>query len=259
MNDHKMSITYQEKNQNSFDENLQYGWIKLYRSATDQFKGQGDLLALFCWLLAHVDRETKYAGSIKIRQSGEFKGAIIFIANGLGWSRSRVIRNLEKLKRMEIVTQKSDNKKTSISIINWDIYQKNNSTIEHPALQRPDNDRTTTGHNTRIKNKKLKTKNGGDTRAHDEPLLTPPENDVWNSYSNNYEIAYGVKPLQNSNQRRLIRQLIERVGETASGVVGYYLACRNEFYISKAHILDFCIEDAEKLSTAYQQKQLKRK
>jgi hypothetical protein len=73
---------------------------------------------------------------------------------------------------------------------------------------------------------------------------------VIKAYSEAYEERYKVKPLINGMVCRIAQNIIKRVGaDKAPVLVRFYVGHSNAWYLQKAHSLEYCLKDCEKLHT----------
>ncbi|KKC30917.1 hypothetical protein [Caldanaerobacter subterraneus] len=105
------------------------GWIKLYRSVTEHWlwkdkpfsKGQAwvDML-----LMANHSNNKFVLGNELIElEKGSFITSIRKLSERWGWSRTKVIKFLDLLKKDHMISYFSDTKKTVVSIENYGFYQ----------------------------------------------------------------------------------------------------------------------------------------
>lgn len=121
------------------------GYIKIHRSMLDWEWYQDDRCVR---LLLHLHLKANYSpGRWKGRdvEAGQMVTSSVALAGQLDWSRSAVIRTLEKLKECGEVDTTSDNKWTLITLRKWDKFQ---GVHEKPDSKRASN-RTATGQQTR--------------------------------------------------------------------------------------------------------------
>lgn len=73
---------------------------------------------------------------------------------------------------------------------------------------------------------------------------------VIKAYTEAYEQRYKVKPLINGMVCRIAQNIIKRVGaDKAPKLVEFYVSHNNAWYLQKAHSLEYCLKDCEKLHT----------
>ena len=110
------------------------GYIKIDRGILKHWlwedkpfsKGQAwiDLLLLAVW------KESKelYRGELVERTPGEIFCSIEWLADKWGWNRKTVMRFLDVLERDNMITQTRTKKGTTITIVNWTVYQTQGTT-----------------------------------------------------------------------------------------------------------------------------------
>lgn len=264
-------IPHDDENQNNFDNNNNnnnpdVNWFRIHRSMyTGPLYGRGDLQALWVLLISEAEWKTHKRG-IKTYKRGTYYYGLNKIRSILGCCKRKLKRDIEELESHGFIKRKKtlvkQHEQYEVTICNYDKYQGGR---EHQgALEGSlegslkDAKRDYSKELKKRKNKELK--KGGNTRAHDElPKTPPPINEMWDAYSNAKERAYGVKPLKTPKQIIQLGQIAELVGfEHASEFVSFYVTCGTDFYKSKAHDLKFCLEDVDKINTAFQQRLKKR-
>lgn len=106
------------------------GWIKLHRKIMESDIWQGDepFDHKSAWidllLMAnHKDKKLMFGGQIITVKAGQKITSLVKLAERWGWSRNKVTRYLDGLQEMGMIDRKSDNKKTLINIVNYNIYQ----------------------------------------------------------------------------------------------------------------------------------------
>lgn len=114
------------------------GWIKLYRQIQDNEMWDGkkepfdhrsawiDLLLL----ANHKDKDLLFGNQIITVKAGQKITSLVALAERWNWSRNKVRRYLGVLQELQMIDRKSDNKKTLITIVNYGIYQSNESESE---------------------------------------------------------------------------------------------------------------------------------
>lgn len=130
------------------------GWIKLWRKFADDplwvsepfTKGQAwvDLL-----LMAQGTENTIFKnGKFVEFQPGTVYKSILELSTRWKWSRNKVSRFLKSLENEAMVETKSDTTNgTTITIENWGVYQGRVQQTKQGRNRKPDNARTTDGHN----------------------------------------------------------------------------------------------------------------
>lgn len=126
------------------ESNKNRGWIKLYRSIQDNplwNEKPFDKARAWIDLLLMANHEDRYVGSIKV-EAGSFITSMQKLAERWGWSRSAVIRYMNRTQSEHMVILKADTKRTLVSVVNWASYQGGRTQSGHKA----DTNRTQSGH-----------------------------------------------------------------------------------------------------------------
>ena len=120
----------------------QKGWMPIYRRLQDHWlwqdkpfaKGQAWLDLLL--LASHNENEFLFGNQIVKNEIGSFITSELKLMERWGWSKTKVRAFLKLLQDEQMIVKKSDNKKTTITIVNYSIYgnyetakelQKNNN------------------------------------------------------------------------------------------------------------------------------------
>jgi len=124
------------------------GWISIHRKIMDCWiwndepfsKGQAwvDLLLL----ANHQDKKISFDGGLVTVKAGQRLTSIKQLSERWRWSRHKVSDFLNLLEKDEMIEQKRDNKKTLITIVNYEVYQGENVCEGHQK----DIKRTSKGH-----------------------------------------------------------------------------------------------------------------
>lgn len=106
----------------------QKGWMPIYRRLQDHWlwqdkpfaKGQAWLDLLL--LASHNDNEFLFGNQIVKNEVGSFITSELKLADRWGWGRKKVRLFLELLQNEQMIVKKGDNKKTTITIVNYSVY-----------------------------------------------------------------------------------------------------------------------------------------
>ena len=138
------------------------GYIKLHRQIEDCWiwncepfsKGQAwiDLLLQ----ANHEDHNTMFNGDVMVIGRGQRLTSIKALSERWMWSRHKVSDFLDTLEKDNMISQKRDNKRTLINIVNYGIYQDAVSESGHQT----DIKRTSNGHQKDTNNNDKNDKNG---------------------------------------------------------------------------------------------------
>jgi hypothetical protein len=124
---------YQQNNETNivadYQENYYSGWVKTYRSIanhwiwTDKPFSKGQAFIDLIMLANHKDNKFMFNGQLTECKRGQFITSEIKLMERWGWSKSKLKRFLKMLEDDQMVIKKTDNKKTSLTILNYGIYQ----------------------------------------------------------------------------------------------------------------------------------------
>lgn len=166
-------------------EGKEKGWISLYRAMEDGWlwedkpfaRGQAwiDLLLQ----ANHKDKKTFSKGELVIVNRGSFLTSDQLLADRWGWSRKKVRTFLEVLVKEQMIELKRSPKGTSLTLVNWDLYQGLGTTEEQQKIQQRDNRGTT--------EEQQKNTNNNDNNVNND-----------NKYINNKEEVSPIEVYQNN-------------------------------------------------------------
>jgi hypothetical protein len=140
------------------NESKDKGWIALHRSIQNHFlwddkpfsKGQAFIDMLL--LSNHKDNKFLFGNSFIEVKRGSFITSELKLMERWGWSKSKVRAFLNVLEKDSMIVKKSDRKKTTITIVNYSVYQdlqttekpiKNHrKTTKEPLKDTNNNDKT---------------------------------------------------------------------------------------------------------------------
>ena len=164
------------------------GWIKLHRKIIDNpVFDNPDLFHLFVYCLIaanHNPTMIVWNGEEKNMERGSFITGRKSLSEKLKQSESKIYRNLKTLEKLNIITQKSNNRFTLINVVNYCNYQGS----EFENEQQTNNQRTTDEQqmNTvkNIRTKELKNKDLKDLKhtCDSPPLFSPDFEEFWKHY-----------------------------------------------------------------------------
>ena len=126
------------------------GYVKVWRKMEDSgiLQDQG-ACQFFLWAMfkaTHRARKQIIGNQVVHLQPGQFVSGRNAAASELGISPSKFVRTTEKMKMLEFVDTKANNKFTVFTIINWDTYQNENASTGQQTGQQTDNKRTASEH-----------------------------------------------------------------------------------------------------------------
>ncbi len=150
------------------------GYVKVWRKMEDSgiLQDQG-ACQFFLWAMfkaTHRARKQIIGNQVVHLQPGQFVSGRNAAASELGISPSKFVRTTEKMKMLEFVDTKSNNKFTLFTIINWDTYQNENAVTGQQTEQQTDNKRTASEHqsdtNKNAKHRSIKEQKNKDSIPH---------------------------------------------------------------------------------------------
>ena len=112
------------------------GWIKLYRNIMDHWTAKDkpyNFFAALCYLFLianHKDNKILFDGKPLIVKRGSFVTSISKLSEVFGWSTKKTRNFLRNLKVDGTITIESTTRGTTITIVNYDVYQIRGQTEE---------------------------------------------------------------------------------------------------------------------------------
>ncbi len=136
------------------------GWIALHRNIREHWVYQEKRVfsKYEAWLdllmdANHQNNKFLFDGQLIEVNRGEFITSVRQLCERWGWSNTKVNRFLEMLEHDQMLIRKSDSKKTAISIVNYDFYQRYES--KETTQKRQQNDAETTQKHTNNNDKTM--------------------------------------------------------------------------------------------------------
>lgn len=159
------------------------GWIKLHRQIQENdlwlmepfTKGQAwvDLIIL----ANHKDQSFDVRGNVVNVKRGQVARSEETLAKRWRWSRGKVRRFISMLETRQQIEQQKSHILSVISILNYDNFQKNDTTDSTTDGQQTDNRKTTDGQQTDTNKNEKKEKNDKNVKNEKNNTPKPPEGD----------------------------------------------------------------------------------
>jgi len=134
------------------------GYVKLYRKSLDSPIFQNPKLwQVWCYCLMRANHKTTtvlFDGKEMLLHPGDFITGRFKGAEDCNMKPSTFWNQLNKLKRVNSIDIKSDNKKSIITLVNWKAYQDSKNKVDSNSDTYLDNKRTTSGHRQEWKNER---------------------------------------------------------------------------------------------------------
>ena len=161
------------------------GYVKVWRKLEDSGILKDERACqFFLWAMlkaTHRPHKQIVGNQVVELEPGQFISGRNAASEELAVSPSMFVRNVEKLKKLDFLDTKPNNKFTLFTIKNWATYQNERTTSEQQVGQQADNKRTTSGQqadtNKNIKNTKNEKKEDGYTPEFEEAWKTYPRKD----------------------------------------------------------------------------------
>lgn len=157
---------------------MQQGWVSVHRKIYDNWlwddkpfsKGQAWIDMLL--LANHKEAKTMIDGKVVIIPRGSFHTSILKLSDRFGWERKKTTRFLNLLEQQKMVITKRSTRGTTITIVNYGVYQDRGQLTEQPTSQQ----------------KVRPTGNAGDTNNNDNNANKD------NKYNVNFDAFWKVYP-----------------------------------------------------------------
>ncbi len=117
------------------------GWLKLYRSIQNHWLwedkpfSRGQAFVDLLLMANHKDNKILFNGELIEIKRGSRITSLRQLSDAWGWSTTKVKKFLELLEKENMITVKSDNKKTLVTIENYGVYQEVGNTEETQEKQ----------------------------------------------------------------------------------------------------------------------------
>lgn len=180
------------------------GWIKLYRNIMDHWTAKDkpyNFFAALCYLFLianHKDNKILFDGKPLIVKRGSFVTSISKLSEVFGWSTKKTRNFLRNLKVDGTITIESTTRGTTITIVNYDVYQIRGQTEELQKEQQENSLGTTKEllGNTNKNEKNDKNEKNNIRVSKDTLCQTDVRRAVekWNELS-----SFGIKPVTKVN------------------------------------------------------------
>ena len=105
------------------------GWIKIHRKITDNWIWEGESFdKRSAWIdllltVNHSERKVHFGKEILVVKAGETVTSVAKLSERWNWSRHKVSNFLNLLEKEEMIIQSRDNKKSTIKVLNFKVYQ----------------------------------------------------------------------------------------------------------------------------------------
>jgi hypothetical protein len=211
--------------------NLKYGWIGLYRSISNhwiypqnreftKFEAWIDLLLM----VNHQDNKMYDGYDVELCKKGETITSLSKLMFKWKWSKSKLMRFLEVLKKDTMIDFFSDSKKTTIKVCNYTTYQDFRQIAEiKKTAKRPLTDRRetadrpltdTNNNDNNINNEDNVNKTIKEEIIIDKPISLYSEfNDLYFQF---YQNRVGIKPIFNSVDGKSLKSIIKYLTEISN-------------------------------------------
>lgn len=134
------------------------GWISVHREIQDHWvweekpfsKGQAWLDLLM--MANHKDNKFVFNGELIEVARGAFITSELKLMERWGWSKSKVRNFLKMLENDSMITKKSDNRKTTLNIVNYSVYQDSETTERQVKDRRETTERPLKDINNNVNN-----------------------------------------------------------------------------------------------------------
>ena len=159
------------------------GWIKLYRQIREcdiWLDGEESFDRRSAWIdlllsANHKDKQIIFDGKIIIVGRGQYVTSVRKLASRWGWGNQKTLKYLRLLEELGMITKESDNRRTLLTIVNYEVFQSTDNTDGTETERSQNADRTQTERksttNKNEKNEKNEKNNIGKATALLESLL----------------------------------------------------------------------------------------
>ena len=159
------------------------GWISVHRKIReckyiwdDKPFSRGQAWIDLLLMVNHEDKEILFNGCYRKIERGQTLTSVVKLSDQWGWSRKKTTNFLNALKMAQMVDLKSDNKSTTITVINYGVYQDMGAAKE----QQKSNKRTSEEHQRNTNNKYITMNNNINNKAFSDNEIL---NEAFNGFS----------------------------------------------------------------------------
>lgn len=124
------------------------GWIKVYRDLENHWLwedkpfSRGQAFINLLMMANHQDNKILFNGDLIEVKRGQRITSLRKLSEEWGWSTKKTKKFLELLEKDNMVTVKTDNKKTLVTIVNYGVYQDGGNTEETQRKQEGNSEET---------------------------------------------------------------------------------------------------------------------
>lgn len=158
------------------------GWVKTYRSLMnhwvwqDKVYSRGQAWIEMTMLANHAEQKVALGNDLVSVERGSFITSELKLADRWGWSKTKVRAFLALLENDNMIVKKTDRKKTTITIVNYSLYQESQTTEEPQKNHEETTKEPQKNTNKNVKNDKNEKKVNNTVR------FTPPDVDMVRDY-----------------------------------------------------------------------------
>lgn len=230
------------------------GWIKLHRKVMEhefykekrvfsRFEAWTDLLLL----ANHADNKVIFDGSLIEVKRGSHITSIRKLCDRWQWSNTKVNKFLTLLKDEKMLTQKSDAKKTVLTVVNYGFYQDQKDTETTLKHHRNDTETTLKHTNKNVKNDKNDKKKdvSYDTSGNRNPAVKV----IIDYYHGKFVGKFGEKPvISGKKDGAIIKGLLGTYGqEKLKGLIDLFFESTDQFIVDSGYTVGVFASQVNKL------------
>ena len=145
-----------------------YGWVSIHRKIwdcdviwKDKPFSRGQAWVDLLLMANYEDKEKLFNGSFITIKRGQTLTSLTKLADRWGWSRKKTTKFINELKKVNMVDYESTNKYTTITVINYEVYQDMGTTKEPQKNHRGTSEEHQRNTNNNINNINNINKKGG--------------------------------------------------------------------------------------------------
>ena len=179
------------------------GWISLHRSIQDHWlweekpfdkaKAWIDLLLL----ANHKDNKFLFGNELVKIKKGSFITSELKLMERWGWSKTKVRNFLELLQKDNMILKKADNKKTTLTILNYNVYQEREDHKRTTKELQQDHKKTAAKLQEDTNNNVNNVNNVNNNKDTGKPLIQQQQqqqdfNEIMNTYTTNEKLKSSI-------------------------------------------------------------------
>lgn len=217
-----------------------YGWVSIHRQIQEHWLWKdkpfsyGQAWIDLILMANHTTNKFVLGSEIVTVPSGSFITSELKLAERWGWSKTKVRTFLTLLQNDSMIEKKSDHKKTTISIVNYSVFQESETTKKPQkdqcsTTEKPVQDTNNNDNNENNENKNIDISDSDESAPEPTPKKTKVVKHKYGEYNNVLLTDEEFEKLQNKypDYQERIERLSSYVASTGKSYESHYATIRN--------------------------------